>query len=218
MKRSSFNYYCFSICLYIFGCQKKELPQNNDQKVVPKLNQQQRSIPIPDSNTFFPLINGSYWIYETIENGETVDGTRMTDSVIAFAIADNWYIANVQQKGLSGDILNIQYKVGQNGKVLSNREDSTTFELFTSLNPSIGMQIKNTTFFQCPVIDSLNPNCFLLQPYPGDKNGLTEVEKGSWTGCFFEKGIGLVSNAGVEISQDLVEYRIGLNGPKIKLK
>ena len=121
------------VYLFIFGCQKKELPQKNDQKVVSKPNSKPSAIPLPDSNTFFPLNEGSYWVYESVQNGEKVEGSREIDSVIFSSLTDSGYFATIQEKSSDGEILKILYKVDADGNVFTRRGNSTTFELFCSL-------------------------------------------------------------------------------------
>jgi len=216
------------LLVLLLGCQKKDAPQNESttppQTSSSVSNPESHSststmaTPKPDSNSFFPLLEGSYWVYESFQNQEKQEGSREVDSIISAQATDSGFFAHAVEKGSEGDVLPVEYKVDKNGIVWEKRGKAPSFEAFTALSPELGKKVGDRSFYACSGSDSSIAGCALLQPYPGDDTKLTEDQRQAWNGFFLKKGIGLDVQAGVEVSRELMEYRIGLNGAVVKAR
>lgn len=205
--------------LLLLSCQKKQesfsprltsfskassSPISRDQ-----VASEDKDFPKPDEETFFPLIEGSYWAYETVQDGQRQEGSRYVDSVVSLTKTDSGFIARVQRKSSDGLLLEIIYHIDSLGTVWKKNGPNPAFQAFASLHPIIGSKLKSLTFYPCSGSNTEDSDCVLLQPYIGDQEKLSEEEYMNWNGRFFQRGVGLESMAGVEISDDLMEHRIG---------
>ncbi len=171
------------------------------------------SVPNPDSTTYFPLLPGSYWVYEDVIEGAAPSTSRDVDSVLSLTETDSGLVAEVAVKTSGRPESRIQYRVDAQGLVWINHGTGRGFEPYTSLYPRIGDRIGNQMKFSaCADVLPAPTDCVLLQAYRLDDSTITEVQKAAWNGLFFKKGIGLESNAGEEGSTELTEYRIGAKG------
>ncbi len=207
--------------LLIVACQKKDPPNESSRPVLndssiqtPSKAASESNTPFkkPDEQSFFPLVEGSYWVYEAFQDNEKQEGFREEDSVESLTLTDTGYVARMVIKDAKGRVSHPLYWVDKEGLVWTNRWSEPSFKKYTSLIPKLGGKIDSLTYFPCSTAQPADEKCKLLQPYEGDKEGLTEEQSTGWNGRFYEKGIGLESRAGSEISRNLVEYRIGLNG------
>jgi hypothetical protein len=195
----------FFLAICLIACQKKESRSGKEKP-------EGARAPEPNESTYFPLFEGSYWVYEDFIEGEKQGNSREVDSVKTVRALDSGVTATVIERKADGSLSEIQYLVNAKGLVSMKRYDGAKVEPFSALHPTVGENIGKLIVEKCPSTE----NCFLLQPYAFEADTLSEIQRMSWNGFYFEKGIGLTAHAGPELSSELVEYRIGLNGPKIR--
>jgi hypothetical protein len=191
--------YFLIISLTLLGCHKRDISHDKPKPVesgalkISENNERTRNY--PDSLTFFPLLPGSYWVYETFLEGEKQAESRVVDSVTHLTTTDSGYLIDVLARKQNGETKAIQYWVDVNGMVWVKRGKSQRFKVFASLFPKVGGKVDDRLYYPCPNSD-LSRDCFLLQPYEGDKAGISDSQAQEWSGQFYRKGVGLESRAG----------------------
>jgi hypothetical protein len=176
--------------------------------------------PIPDSISYFPLVPGSYWIYQdSVYNpadAEDIGTSTLTkDSIINRTVCDSGYIVNaayiLYTDGKRKAPVQIQYYCDTAGYVFkktgNKNEPTKRNRPRYKVNPRLGdsCYLANRTIIYNK---DANHNWFFQVP-----NVITQYE--SFGKEFFAKGIGFIGCSGPGLSTNLIEYRIG-DGPVIK--
>jgi|GEM_PF-5825227 len=156
----------------------------------------------PDTATFFPLLKGSYWHYETFLEGEVQDGQWHMDSVAEVHEKSAQTVVKMIRKTSNG-IMEFSYEIRGNGMVYKTEGKGKPVE-YCMLLPREHAKIgdKKYTAF----LDTQKRRIRLEST--SYENG-SEQEQMVWQGIVFEKGIGVVSEGGADIGLGLVRYRIG---------
>ncbi len=175
---------------------------------------------LPDSNTYFPLIPGSYWIYQdSVYNPADAEdiGTdgKVKDSIVCRIICDSGTFVNAVHvsyiEGKRKPPINIQYFCNTEGcvfhRVVKRNEAPKWGKPQCKINPQPG----DTCYLgNQPILynlDTIN-NLFFVEP-------ISQKLRESFGKDFYAKGIGFIGSPGTGFSTNLIEYRIG-NGPIIK--
>ena len=171
----------------------------------------------PGANTYFPLLPGSYWVwqdsfynedaYQTayeMTNGEAVT-TINKDSVVTLKASINGYSARIKKRQW--------FKEGRKIKAyydtfFVSKDFSVTngYGVFAKLFPNIGDTM-------------INPprNCVFIK-YADQESTCIICEAKKDFRKIFKKGVGKIGYANLDFSRstsNLIEYRIG-NGPIVK--
>jgi hypothetical protein len=177
-------------------------------------------IPLPDSSTYFPLVPGSYWIYQdSVYNpadAEDIGTSTLTkDSIISRTVCDSGIIVTwvniTTADGKRDSPFKCQYFCDTNGYVFERVIKKNKLEKWGQpcykINPRLGdtcvlendtIVYKKNTSYGWVYSESINKR------HP--EYDITN---------YFAKGIGFIGSPGIGFSHNLIEYRIG-SGPIIK--
>jgi hypothetical protein len=180
---------------------------------------------IPDTSSFFPLITGSYWIYQDssfTDEGEQIitedlgleSNTIRVYKVILIRSIDGNIVAKIDEYFLpngNNDTVNLEYRIDKNGYLFEGQDTQKGFTMgslpTTKVYPNEGDTVYENGRKEVPLVYNVK----------GDTCYLRSISK-TYSGSIlkFVRGIGLVGRVyGNEISKNLIEYRID-NGPVIK--
>jgi len=156
-------------------------------------------------STFFPLVNGSYWHYESYLEGEIQEGGWQRDSVLNIATEHaitKVDIARITAEGKE----KLSYQIDGDGKVFLITTGGTK-QPFCHVAPA-----PKSTIGDWHYTEFLDSNSTIIRLETADFESATYEEQLEWQGRTFRKGIGLVSFGGADLGMELVEYRIGQEG------
>ncbi len=173
-----------------------------------------RTAPSPDTSTFFPLLKGSYWIYETYRDGFHDTKSRSVDSVFEISPTDSGDLVDLtRQLDESQQVVTAQYRVDSAGTVWATYGSSAGFYPFSNLRPKPGQVIGDHVVRGCSVPAEADSDCVELEPTrpPGKQDpGKPNQNPTRFT---FLKGVGMIRKSESKERLELVEYRIGAQGP-----
>jgi len=174
-------------------------------------------VALPDSISYFPLVPGSYWVYQdSVYNpadAEDIGTSTLTkDSLVSRTVCDSGIIVNwvniTTADGKRASPFKCQYFCDTNGyifeRVIEKNKNEKWGQPCYKINPRAGdtCALENGTviFRKATTIDWVYAEP--INKRHTDKN-------------YFAKGIGFIGSPGSGFSRNLIEYRIG-NGPIIK--
>jgi hypothetical protein len=160
--------------------------------------------PMPDTTTFFPLIEGSYWVYDEVFEGEIQEDGELRREVVRLTPTDSGYEATVLETYRDGLSDTLYYRCDSEGRVWRKGAADTGFTVFADLYPRARAEVGEFTYYPC-LSDS--STCLLLQNYVYDEASYEEQLE--WRSYVFVKGVGLTSFGGAELGMELREHRIG---------
>lgn len=163
-----------------------------------------------DIQTFFPLSEGSLWIYEQFIEGEIQKGNRQTDSVVSLINLDSIIVANLIRKKEDGKVDKYKYIIHRTGAVYLETSSSANMKHFCNLLPN-----KNDSIGEMKYSDFLDEKKSIIHLETCDFEPASYEEQLEWQGRTFQKGVGLVSFGGSELGMELLKYRIGNKGKMI---
>lgn len=166
------------------------------------------SIPVPDVNTFFPLISQSAWHYEQFMEGTLEPGSSLIDSVAEVNATDSGLLCKMIRTE-NGAQEEFSYLVKADSTVVLI-DKSGVSKKFCLLFPISGQKVDDLVYSKFKNDD--NTRIYLET---SDYETSTDEQRMSWQAQIFDKGIGLTSFGGNESNMLLTEYHIG-NGPIIK--
>ena len=160
--------------------------------------------PAPDTTTFFPLIEGSYWVYNEVLEGEVQDDGLFRREVVGLQQTGSGYEAIVLEMFEGSPPDTVYYRCDSDGRVWQKQFSDTAFVAFADLQPRPRSQVGEFTYYPC-LSDS--STCLLLQNFVYED--ATYEQQLEWQSYTFVKGVGLTCFGGAEMYLELAEYRIG---------
>jgi hypothetical protein len=166
-------------------------------------------MPVPDSSTFFPLLEGSFWKYEAHSRGAKQEGQGETDSVVSLKECAGGYRAVVVRTYESDDIIDTLVYVTDSAGTVYNEIEGDLYP-FAKLFPRAGDTLGDFHFeiFSNSYGVKRGPDMFQLV---GNDPVYEEVagDNIEWQTIFFRQGAGIFSKAATGFSYDLTGHRIG---------
>jgi hypothetical protein len=169
-----------------------------------------------DNNTtdsFFPLVLGSVWVYDEYMEGELQNGQSIKDSVAQVTKMDSITRVAVYRFSESDEIEKMYYDIIKGGMVFYKEKAEEKGEPYCMLNPQ-----KSSSVGDMKYSDFLDEKKIKIRLETSDYENARQEEQMEWQGKIFVRGIGIVSFGGSEIGYNLREYRIGAKGPRIRHK
>lgn len=164
-----------------------------------------------ESDTFFPLIIGSFWYYEKCLEGELQKGNFIKDSVSEVSEIDSIIIITIHRKVSGGNSKTFLYNIDNKGLIFYQRRKDGIKKPFCKLIPQPGDTVGEMSY---STFTDTSKTQITLQTSEYDKaSGQEQME---WQGKIFKSGVGITSFGTVTIGYELIEYRIGPDGPIIK--
>ena len=221
MNRIKLIVFCIIIGSMVSSCKK---PSNDEHKKTSVLvnrkidpvksakeKQKLPVIPKADITSFFPIIEGSYWVYEQFMEGTLESGNKTIDSVIHITQLDSGFKFQIKRTKANGSPEIMVYTSDMQGYVFLKGNLMDKEEVFCKYLPQPGDTISTEQYS-----NYLNKHKSRIRLETSNFETASYEEQLEWQGKIFQKGVGLVSYGGASLSRELVEYRIGYDGEIIK--